>query len=128
MIKNIVFDMADVILSCDPLDYIRMLDIDHSKDEVLRRAAVDPELFLAIDQGRMRDMEEGIDEYKRHAPDLCPELDAFIAGPWREYTFVPMEGMPEVVQRLKDKGFRVFMITNFGTTDMDFVRERHHFE
>ncbi|MBQ9827077.1 MAG: HAD family phosphatase [Lachnospiraceae bacterium] len=128
MIKNIVFDMAEVMLLNDPADYISTLDIDHSKDEMLRNAALDIDFFADIDQGRMQDMAAGIEEYKKRYPDISSELDAYVAGPWREGVFLAMPGMPELVERLKEKGFGVYLLTNFGKTDMDFVRRTHHFE
>lgn len=112
MIKNIVFDMGQVLVSYvrDQVCRVHIKDPQVRKD-VSTSVFVSPEWIL-LDMGVMTEkealkyMQDRLDtEEKRREAAWCLEH-------WHEYNMMPKEGMEELVRWLKAAGYGIYLCSN----------------
>lgn len=116
MIRNIVFDMGDVLLHYDSMR--TCLRFAPSKEDA---EAVNEALFKApewegkldgcfISEGEMLGIAQSRLQKEAHR-----ELAAQIFANYHEDAMFPVEGMDAVVQSLHDRGFRIYLLSNVGS-------------
>lgn len=112
MIKNIVFDMGKVLV-----DYVADAVCRHfmaDEEEICKVCTsvfISPEWVL-LDMGVIGE-EEALDRMQaRLSTDHAKEMAALCFWHWHEYNMWPMEGMGELVMKLKERGFKIFLCSN----------------
>lgn len=119
MIKNIVFDMGQVLTAFVPEDFIRHYVTEPEDIRRIRAELFENEVWQELDRGTV--MEEDI-----IAP-VCARLPSHLHAPtkelllhWREY----MTGLDDIyptVQELKEKGYSLYLLSNAGKRMLDFT-------
>lgn len=121
-IKNIVFDMGSVLLEYTPREYSHKIITDPKAAEAVYRELFDGDEWKQIDSGVMTE-EEAIAQIERRIPQYS-DIVQFAMDNWTE-ALKPMAGMPEIVGRLKEKHYRIFLLSN---TSLRFLKFRYNFE
>lgn len=122
MIKNIVFDMGNVLLAYTPEEYIKTI----TQDEVAA-AAVLKELFQSeewrqLDAGSITE-EDAVAQVCARIPEYAAEVIKAMDN-WHS-DLTPMQGMPEIVARLKEKGYKIYLLSN---TSLRFFQYKNKVE
>ncbi len=112
MIKNIVFDMGNVLVDYTPEEVGRRLIPDEAvRREVCTSVFVSPE-WLMLDMGVIREadaltrMQSRLDtEEKRRMAALC-------LAHWSEYNMRTRKEMETLVRSLKERGFGIYLCSN----------------
>ncbi|MBR4514757.1 MAG: HAD family phosphatase [Lachnospiraceae bacterium] len=123
MIKNIVFDVGDVLVHFRYRDY--MADLGFPKEEIdfLEENMVLTYYWHRLDMGV-----ENEDEAVTHFQELFPQYTDDIALFWEKIEDIVKEFdyAPGLVQSLKDKGYKVYALSNYP----DKLSDLHwkHFE
>ena len=123
MIKNIVFDMGQVLVSyVGNLVCQIYIEDEQERKDVSTSVFVSPEWIL-LDMGVMseetalRKMQERLDtERKREQAEWCFRH-------WHEYNMKPKEGMAEVVQWLKSMGYGIYLCSNASVRLLNCYQE-----
>ena len=111
MIKNIVFDMGNVLIDFDPRRYVDELHIeDENEREMIYKATYLNYRSIYMDYGIISE-EEFVDhvvagigeEYKNKIKQLILN--------WTDY-LTPIKGMEELVKELKEKGYKIYLLSN----------------
>ena len=109
MIKNIVFDMGNVLLAYTPQDYIKTV----VEDEVIAKAVLE-ELFYGdewqqLDAGSITE-----EDAVKQVSGRIPKYAEFVQKAMDEWhsNLTPMQGMPEIVKKLKDKNYKIYLLSN----------------
>ena len=115
MYKNVIFDYSDTLFHFKAREYLTdLMQGDQENARRLHAALFECPLWLSFDYGLI-----SRDEHKRQAlQSLSPE-DRAIADiyldHWHEH-YEPIEGMPEIVEELKNRGIRLYVLSNFPET------------
>ncbi len=122
MIRNIVFDMGMVLLDYDP--YLACLR--HAKNAEDARAVCgaifgDPSWGPMIDGGRMTEEAFLAEAQKRLPDERLRTLAAEVMSDWWLDGLFPKSGMKRVIERLLEKGYRLYILSNCGTRFWDFA-------
>ncbi|MBW7571439.1 HAD family hydrolase [Caproiciproducens faecalis] len=109
MIKNMVFDMGNVLLAYTPDDYMKTITQDEEA-----AAAVLKELFRSaeweqLDAGSITE-EDAVAQVCARIPQYSDVVQRAMDN-WHS-DLTPMTGMPEIVARLKEKGYRIYLLSN----------------
>jgi len=109
VIKNIVFDMGNVLLTYAPHDFIKTI----TEDEIIG-AAVLKELFyskewLELDEGAITE-ENAVRQISQRIPQYAQYVQSAMDN-WHS-DLTPIQGMPQIVKRLKDKGHKIYLLSN----------------
>ena len=111
MIRNIVFDMGNVIVRFAPEDFLDRAGIQAPEDRKMLRE----ELFGSVEWALM-DM--GLETEQSFEPKVKARLPEHLREPagnllrnWA-YPRQLIPGMEELVRRLKDQGYRIYLLSN----------------
>ncbi len=110
MIKNIVFDVGDVLVDFRYKDYMRDLGMDEETVEFLSQNIVLTEFWHELDLG-FRTNEEARVHFTGKYPEYKDEINRFWDNPSeivREYDY-----SAGLLQGLKDKGYGVYVLSNY---------------
>ena len=119
MIRNIVFDMGNVLIKFSPEDFLDREGIkDPSDRQLIRR-----ELFDSVEWAQM-DM--GIETEDSFEPKVLARVPGRLRNTVREllrnwaYPRQMMPGMEELVQQLKESGYRIYLLSNASTAQPEY--------
>jgi len=116
MIKNIVFDMGNVLLRYDPVYYLR--NYPENDREILNREIYGSPDWLALDRGEYTE-EELIRRIRERLPEhLADEAEKLVK--WYRLT-TRIDGMEELVRDLHARGWPLYLLSN---TSLAFHRFR----
>lgn len=119
-IKNIVFDMGNVLIQFQPERYLKKYPQDR---EVLRNEVFRSVEWLQIDRGERNEA----DAVKAICARLPKPLHAAVTDlvcNWHE-DIPPVPGMAEVVRELHEAGYQLYLCSNTGR---EFWNFRRHIE
>lgn len=119
MIRNVVFDMGNVLVFYDSRRASRRFSKDEAEQEAVNTSVfVSPE-WLMLDMGviseeeALRRMQARLPKgHAREAAKLCLEH-------WHEYCMWPVPGMEELVRALKEQGFKLYLCSNASLRMLD---------
>lgn len=113
MIKNIVFDMGNVLVRFDPELFMDRYSLTGEDRKLIRNEVFRSVEWTMLDRGVI---DEEIAE-QRILPRLPERLHDAARGlieTWDD-PIVPVEGMLELLQALKAKGYRLYLLSNAAT-------------
>lgn len=118
MIKNIVFDMGNVIIRFDPELFMVRLGLAEEDRKLLKR-----ELFVSLewsrmDRGSLTD-EEAAEIVCRRVPERLRDAVRRLVGMW-DRPILPVEGMYELVEELRDMGYGIYLLSNASFRQHDY--------
>lgn len=113
MIKNIVFDMGQVLIHWSPDLYMKKYDLSEKDKELLRQELFQSVEWVALDHGTVSE-EDATDAVCSRVPRrLHAAVEELITGWWRQ-PMQPMEGMAELIAGLKAEGYGIYLLSNAG--------------
>jgi len=121
MIKNIIFDMGRVLIQFDQDYFIEKIGITDPEDKVLLKRAVFYSLEWArMDRGSLTD-EEACQIMCSKLPERLHEAVELLTCKW-DRPILPIEGMAELVKELKEKGYKIYLLSNAS------IRQRKYWD
>lgn len=122
---TVLFDLGKVLLDWDPrYYYARFFPGDVAGLERFVTQAVGPDFILAMDAGRPA--AEVIPERCRHFPEYAGLIARWPKG-WPYMLRGPIAGTVDILCDLKDRGTRLYALTNFSTETWPIARARFDF-
>ena len=119
MIKNIVFDMGNVILRFDPDYFLDRLNIKSSKDrELLKNKVFRSVEWVMLDRGTLVEA-EAEKKIMQRLPTRLHEAAHKLIFEWDE-PLLPVEGMTELVKALKKNGYSIYLLSNASVRQPDY--------
>lgn len=114
MIKNIVFDVGDVIINWHPRDIISQFTNDEEAIDILSK-----EVFFNTDWYRMDSGElsywDGVELFKSRVPDNLKEYVDLILNPdnWTNLNIYAKE-TEDLIDKLKENGYKCYILSNMS--------------
>ena len=118
MIKNVIFDVALVIVDWDPTRFSRHVP----ESEV--KALIDSEAFAAINHRTDAGMslEQAVAKFDEHHPDLAPTYRAYLEH-FEDSVSGPMPGTSEIIAELLERGVPTFGLSNWAAENFHVAEE-----
>ncbi len=119
MIRNIVFDMGNVILKFDPESFMTREGITDGKE----RSLIRNELFRSLEWAQMdqgvltEDTAEPL--ILRRIPDHLKKNVSHLLRNWA-FPREMIPGMEELVRKLKEAGYRIFLLSNASVMQHEY--------
>ena len=115
MIKNFVFDMGEVLIHFDIRAFADRYDItEEDKALLIREIFTDNANWSLADWGVIDEAEVARRACER-LPERLHEAAYRTATRWWD-PIIPYEGMADVVRRLKEAGYGIYLLSNAGST------------
>lgn len=110
MIKNIIFDMGNVLLDYNPDAAMQMLGINEKAKPVIMKELFGGNEWVQLDLGNIS-VDEAFENIKQRIPEeYHTDLRKCIDG-W-DVCMVPVEGAKEFCEAVKSNGFGVYVLSN----------------
>lgn len=110
MIKNIVFDMGNVLIEFSPEKLVK----NFTDDEEDRKALLDIVFYgkewLDLDEGTL-EYEDAIKIFRCKLPEHLGDTAEKIMETWTNY-LVEDENMKKIVRKLRKKGYKTYILSN----------------
>ncbi len=118
MIKNVIFDMGNVLIRFDRDYFISRLGIEGEDRELLKR-----EVFLSLewarmDRGSLTD-EEAAQSVCKRLPEHLHDAAKKLVGMW-DRPILPIDGMYDLVKELKEAGYGIYLLSNASFRQHDY--------
>lgn len=123
MIKNIIFDIGNVLLSFEPIEYVKSKVIEDKVEEIYTSIFKSQE-WPMLDRGTITE-----EKAKANIINRKIENTDFINSVFENWydILTPIEDSVEVLKKLKENGYRVFYLSNFHLTAFEYVTRKHDF-
>lgn len=125
MLKNIVFDLGNVIATFDPHEiYYRFTNSEKEAME-LYQYLYESGLWWALDRGV--DLEDVIDGMKKNSPEHYHHAIERIIHEWIDVLEID-KNMVQYIEFLKSKGFNIYLLSNISKQFYSFKEKNPVFE
>ena len=118
MLKNIIFDMGNVLISFVPEYFIERMGIGGSDKELLLDAIFQSDEWPLLDNGELIEEEFETIVQKRIPERLYQAAHQLIFG-WDD-PLVPVPGMAEFVEECKRAGMGIYLLSNASRHQRDY--------
>lgn len=123
MIKNVIFDLGNVLLSFEPKEYVKSKVIEEKIEEIYESIFKSKE-WPMLDRGTITEEEAKVNIINRKV-----ENKDFINSVFENWydILTPIESSVEVLKKLKERGYKVFYLSNFHLAAFEYVTKKHDF-
>ncbi len=118
MIRNIIFDMGNVLIRFDRDYFISRLGVAGEDRELLNREVFRSLEWARMDRGSMTD-EEAAKSVCKRLPEHLHDAAAKLVGMW-DRPILPIEGMYELIKELKAAGYGIYLLSNASFRQHDY--------
>lgn len=110
MIQNILFDMGNVLIRFDRKLFLDRMEVSDADKELLLR-----EVFASVDWAHMdrgtKTEAMALESMKTRLPQRLHAAAEELTLRWDE-PLIPIDGMYELVEELKEKGYGIYLLSN----------------
>ena len=110
MIRNIVFDMGQVVLRFAPDFFLDRCGAEGEDKKLLKREVYQSLEWARMDRGSLTD-EQAAELICRRLPERLHETVHELIDRW-DRPILPVEGMEELIAELKEKGYGIYLLSN----------------
>lgn len=124
MIKNVIFDLGNVLLNFNPIEYLRKKVNDEEKvQEIFKEIFLSKE-WAMLDKGLITE-EEAMDRICSRS-NGNDKLIRLAMDNWYEM-LTPIEDMIGTLKKLKNKGYKIYYLSNFHMLAFEDVTNKNEF-
>ena len=124
MIRNIIFDLGNVIFNFKPEDFLRRFTKDTDYINYFISNIIRSKIWLELDSGKIS-IKKAEEEFKRKFPEDCEFIETFFTY-WMEM-LTPIQENVEILYDLKSNGYRIYILSNFIIEAYEFVKNNYEF-
>lgn len=124
MIKNIIFDIGNVLIQFKPQEFLKEKYVDEKKCDELFKLIFKSEEWLMLDKGTITE-EEAVERFSQRKPEYKNEC-AEIMRDWHDM-HIPMKDTVELLKDLKNKGYEIFLLSNYHRKAFEVISDRFDF-
>ena len=110
MIKNIIFDMGNVLIKFDKKCFLEAVNVSPEDNALLEREVYVSVEWAMMDRGTLTE-KEAAERMCARLPERLHEKVHQLVDKW-DRPILPMSGMAELAGELKAKGYRLFLLSN----------------
>ncbi|MHA2037489.1 MAG: HAD family hydrolase [Promethearchaeota archaeon] len=124
MIKNIIFDVGNVLINFKPDQFLKRFVNDEYRIKEFITKVIKSELWLKLDRGIIS-LQEARDEYLKRFPEEKNLLSTFF-NHWKEM-LTPITHNIQLLQELKSNDYQIYLLSNYIKEALDYVQTRNEF-
>ncbi|MDV3429592.1 MAG: HAD family phosphatase [Bacillota bacterium] len=124
MIKNIIFDIGNTLLSFNPMDYLKKEFKNEETVNTLYQTIFKSPEWLSLDRGTIS-QDEAVMRFCSRQPSLEKEIK-HVMGNW-SHILIPMEESIKLLSYLKSCGCRIYLLSNFHETAFEYIYNKYSF-
>ncbi len=121
MIKNVIFDLGNVLIDFKPIKYIKSLGYDDEKALEIFNKTIKDSIWADMDRGIYRDKESYVSAFKTKYPEIQDDIDKFLGGPWIENVIFPLKDNLKMIDLVKEKGLKYYILSNYPKDAFEYT-------
>ena len=111
MIRNLVFDMGNVLIQWKPNLFVEALGVPEEDRAFLLREVFGSVEWIQMDRGTLS-FEDGLAAICRRLPERLHASARELTLDWWRRWLLPVEGMADLVRELKGLGYGIYLLSN----------------
>lgn len=111
MIRNIVFDMGNVLIKWRPEAFLERLGVSEEDRPALLREVFGSVEWIQLDRGIVT-WQEAAEKMCRRLPERLHGVVRELTGSWWQRPLLPMDGVADIVRELKGLGYGIYLLSN----------------
>ena len=123
MIKNVIFDLGNVVYDYQPLKVLMKSGYSKEKAVHLLKCVFAGPLWIELDRGKYTVM-EGAEILCKQFPELSEDIRGILNFEWLDRLLVMMQPTVDFFHDLKRRGFKTYVLSNFGEDSFDYIQKR----
>lgn len=124
LIRNIIFDIGNVLLNFKPEAFLRRFTRDENRIKEFTAKVIKTELWLSLDRGDVS-LKDAQNEYLKRYPEESDLLKVFF-NHWKEIlTLIPQN--IQILRDLKTNNYKIYILSNFIREAFTYVTEQFDF-
>jgi len=124
MIRNIIFDIGNVLAAFRWREYIEELGFTGETAERLAKATVKHPLWREVDRGAMS-LDEIITGMTAFDPGIAKEIETFFAD--RRRLVMEYDYSADWLRSLKNRGYGIYLLSNYSPDHFDYISTHFRF-
>jgi len=124
VIRNIIFDLGNVIFNFKPEKFLRRYTNDENYIEEFISKVIRSEIWLKLDRGTIS-LKKAEEEFVTEFPEDCDFILMFFRH-WMEM-LTPIQENVKILYDLKSNGYKIYILSNFIVEAFDFVQNQYEF-
>ncbi len=124
MIRNIIFDLGNVLISWKPEEYLINNGYSEKERSVILDDIFRSKEWLALDNGDMT-LDEAVEKISERSSLETGEI--YSVFNLRTRILFPIDSNTKILPALKKEGFRLYYLSNFPDDIFEEVREKNEF-
>ena len=124
MIKNIVFDLGNVLLNFRPKEILKRLIDDQERIDIFYPKIFQTSIWLSMDRGVLN-LVEGERKFKEKHPEETDLIELFFANCLDFLT--PIEENISLLPILKNNGYKLYVLSSFIEEPYEYVTNEYAF-
>ncbi len=120
-IKNVIFDLGNVLIDFHPLEYIQSLGYDFDKSLEILNSTIKDQIWNDMDRGVYTNKEEYISAFCAKYPNLKDEIINLLSGPWMEHVIKPIKENLKMIDLVKQKGLKYYILSNYPKDAFEYT-------
>jgi putative hydrolase of the HAD superfamily len=124
MIRNIIFDLGNVLLNFEPESYLTKLGYSGEIKKQLMTEIFKTEEWLMLDRGTIT-QEQAVEKWQERNPELKDEIAAVMAE-WEKMLTLKEDSL-EILKNLADRDFNLYILSNFHHQAFEYVSSKYDF-
>lgn len=118
MIKNILFDMGNVLIRFEPRQYVQKVGLSESEQQLMLRELYGSIDWIELDRGTIDEAEIIERVTARTGEHLRGAIEKLVRH-W-DRPELPVEGMKALTDELYEKGYELYLLTNAGPRHREY--------
>ena len=118
MIKNILFDMGQVLIRFDQKYFIKRLGIEDADLDLMLREVYRSVEWVQMDRGTLRE-EDAFRSISKRLPERLHDAAWKLICMW-DRPILEIDGMYDLVAELKDMGYGIYLLSNASVRQHDY--------
>lgn len=119
MIRNIIFDMGQVLIRWTPTQIASLLELPAKDVQLVERELLRSVEWILLDRGTITEADAVESVCARLPEHLHDGVRQLVTG-WWNWPLVPVEGMAQLVRELKSMGYGIYLLSNASSRLHEF--------
>ncbi len=124
MIRNIVFDLGNVLISFKPSEYLKNHNYPEDKTNIILKDIFFSPEWLLLDNGTI-ELNEAIESIEKRSPLKRAEIVSVFNE--RPGIMFPLEDNVKMLPELRKEGFRLYYLSNFPIDTFSEIKNSYSF-
>ena len=121
MIKNVIFDMGQVLIHWTPELYLARYELKEEDKQLLKTEVFGGVEWVQLDRGSISE-DDALDAICARLPRKLQRIAEELVTEWWRQPMHPVDGMAELIAQLKCKGYGIYLLSNANMRLRDYFR------